>query len=285
MIELRKLSASEQLCYITVRIECHKANGLGSTGTGFFYMHKTTGEDSGIPVVITNKHVVKDAISTTLVFTRQGDDGNPNDTNHLRLTTNESFGNWFGHPEDEVDLCAMPIGGFIKSAAESNAIPFFRTFALNNIATAEEQKELNPLEDVVMIGYPNGIWDKVHNMPILRKGVTATSPNLDYNGKEEFMIDIAALPGSSGSPVIILNENGYTTRSGDYMVGGTRMHLLGVLSSGPTRLGKGEIVLLDDAKRPVPVMRLMTNLGVVIKANRIVELLDFMMGYLEQESS
>ncbi len=42
-----------------------------------------------------------------------------------------------------------------------------------------------------MIGYPNGIWDEANNMPIIRRGITATHPNFNYNGKPEFMIDAA----------------------------------------------------------------------------------------------
>ena len=76
--------------------------------------------------------------------------------------------------------------------------------------------EIDAIEDIIFIGYPNGIWDSVNNMPILRKGSTATHPCLNYNGKKEFMIDAACFPGSSGSPVLIFNENGYKDKKGKY---------------------------------------------------------------------
>jgi len=43
-----------------------------------------------------------------------------------------------------------------------------------------------------MIGYPSGLWDTKNNLPIVRKGITATTPYFDYNGKREFLVDIAA---------------------------------------------------------------------------------------------
>ncbi len=52
-----------------------------------------------------------------------------------------------------------------------------------------------------MVGYPVGLWDSVNNMPILRRGSTATLLDWTYEGRQEFVIDAACFPGSSGSPV------------------------------------------------------------------------------------
>ena len=51
--------------------------------------------------------------------------------------------------------------------------------------------ELSAIEEIIMIGYPVGIWDSANNMPIVRKGITATRPDIDYEGRKEFMIDAA----------------------------------------------------------------------------------------------
>lgn len=79
-----------------------------------------------------------------------------------------------------------------------------------------------------MIGYPNGIWDSVNNMPIIRKGITATHPRLNYNGRKKFMIDAACFHGSSGSPVLLFNTGTYATKDGNTTIG-TRIMLLGIL--------------------------------------------------------
>lgn len=55
---LTKLSPPEQLVYSTVRIECEYADGRRGTGTGFFFAFAREG-DRFVPVIVTNKHVVK----------------------------------------------------------------------------------------------------------------------------------------------------------------------------------------------------------------------------------
>ncbi|MEB0261247.1 MULTISPECIES: hypothetical protein [unclassified Mucilaginibacter] len=89
------------------------------------------------------------------------------------------------------------------------------------------------LEEILMVGYPNGIWDQINNKPILRRGITATHPNFDYNGQKEVMIDTACFPGSSGSLVFIFNEHGYQDKKGNITLGSSRVYLLGVLFARP----------------------------------------------------
>ena len=42
-------------------------------------------------------------------------------------------------------------------------------------------EELSALEELVMVGYPIGLWDKNNNFPIFRKGYTASHPAIDFN--------------------------------------------------------------------------------------------------------
>src|SRR5690606_7831749 len=128
------------------------------------------------------------------------------------------------------------------------------------------------LEDVLMIGYPNGIWDSVNNMPIFRKGTTATNPLIDYNGKKEIMIDIAAFPGSRGSPVLIFNEGGYRDKNGNMYVGASRVILLGILYAGPQATATGEIIMTPNLQRPILLSQIPNNLGLIIKSERIIEM-------------
>jgi hypothetical protein len=128
------------------------------------------------------------------------------------------------------------------------------------------------LEEVVMVGYPNGLWDSVNNMPIFRRGITATHLGLDYDGKAEFLIDAACFPGSSGSPVILYNEGAYRGE-GDVINFGRRLRLLGILRAGPLHTAEGDIVIMNvpTSPRPVALTPQMINLGIVIKASRLLE--------------
>jgi V8-like Glu-specific endopeptidase len=264
------LSASELLTHSTVRIECELQNKDTSTGTGFFY-HVKNG-DSLIPVIITNKHVVEGSIHGKLHLNIANSTGEILIGQHKSFTFDDFQQYWIFHPDDDVDLCVMPIAPLINQVNTQQQQACYTSLDNRLIPSEQEVSELTAMEEIVMIGYPNGIWDSVNNAPILRRGVTATHPKLDYNGKSEFMIDAACFPGSSGSPVFLFNIGAYQVKSGIPNIG-TRIKLLGVLYAGPqhTATGNLEIVNVPTQQRVVAFSRIPNNLGCVIKAKKILD--------------
>ncbi len=272
---MMELSPSEQITYSTVRIECEFKNNAGGTGTGFFFQFlKDESTGNHIPVVITNKHVIEGSCKGRIIFTLADSNNDPLDTEHFRFNLDNFETFWIKHPDPVVDLCAMPIAPFLKEAENRNKSLFYISLEKSLIPTEKQLAEFSALEEILMVGYPNGIWDHVNNKPILRKGVTATHPNFDYCGKKEIMIDAACFPGSSGSPVFIFNEGGYRDKKGNTYLGQNRIILLGVLSAGPQHTTQGEIEIVDvpTGKRPVAISRIPNNLGLIIKSERILEL-------------
>ena len=268
------MTITEQLSYSTVRIECEMVSGGISSGSGYFFRFKENPDNNlHIPVVITNKHVISGASKGKLIFTISK--GNkPIDTEHFELFIENFESYWIKHPSDDVDLCAMPIAPFINAAKAQGKELFFIPLHTSLIPSNDKLDDLSAMEEIVMVGYPNGIWDHVNNKPIYRKGVTATHPCIDYNGKKEFMIDAACFPGSSGSPVFILNENGYSDKKGNTYLGSKRILLMGTLYAGPQHKATGEIKIINvpTAQVPITVSSIPNNLGIVIKAERILEL-------------
>jgi hypothetical protein len=267
------LSITEQLAYSTVRLECTTATGQTQTGTGFLFKFLEK-ENEYVPVIVTNKHVIKGAVKGKFILTKSDKDGNPLNTEHFTADFVNFEKQWKLHPENDVDLCAMPLAPVLNYAKQKGVNLFYRVFDKSIIATTEQKSEFTALEDVIMIGYPNGIWDYVNNQPIFRKGTTATHPNIDYNGKKEFMIDVACFPGSSGSPVLIYNPNGYTNKSGGTIMGGIRVILIGVLFAGPQHTATGEIKIMNvpQLQQPMTISRIPNNLGICLKSERISEL-------------
>jgi hypothetical protein len=269
------LSHSEQLSYSTIRIECQYIDGSSGTGTGYFFLLK---EDEAakthVPVVITNKHVVKNSKQIRFLFTKANSSNEPLDQEHFDIFFDSSSFPIFNHPEIDVDLCAIPIQPFIEEAKNRGEMLFYIPLNKSILPTKEQIENFSAMEEIIMIGYPNGIWDSKNNKPIFRKGVTATHPNFDYNGKKEFLIDAACFPGSSGSPVFIFNEGGYRDKKGNTYMGQSRIILLGTLYAGPQQTTTGEIRVVDvpTSQKAISVSNIPINLGLIIKSERIIEL-------------
>ncbi|WP_458746460.1 serine protease family protein [Candidatus Nitrosocosmicus sp. T] len=118
---------------------------------------------------------------------------------------------WIDHPNPLIDLFISPVGYYVDQLNINEFLPHYSTMEKSLIPSEEQFKDFTPLEDIMMIGYPNGLWDSENNLPIVRRGITATSISTDYNGKKGFLIDSAVYPGSSGSPIFMFNEGSYST--------------------------------------------------------------------------
>lgn len=266
-----QISPSEQLAYSTVRIECQLRDGSTSTGTGYFF--RFLEEDNiHIPAIVTNKHVIENSLLGTIHINIADDRGQliPETYESIQLNNFDSF--WIMHPEADVDLCIMPIAFILKTIEDSGKTPFYFSLYKDLLIQPEDLNQLTAIEDIIMIGYPNGIWDSVNNMPIIRKGITATHPKLNYNRKHEFMIDAACFPGSSGSPVFLFNLGTYPNKMGGAIIG-TRIKLLGTLYAGPQHTATGNIAILDIpiAQKPISISRIPNNLGIIIKSYKLLD--------------
>ena len=261
---------SEFLLHSTVRITSIFNNNMIGTGTGFFFIF--TINNNEVPVIVTNKHVVKNSIKGNFRLSLADTNGNWIKKSYIDINCEEFEEMWIMHPEENIDLCIMPIASLLQKAQEMGKNLYFKALDKTIIPSFEQIEKLTAIEDILMIGYPNGLWDSYNNMPIIRRGVTATNVKLDYNNKKEFLIDIAAFPGSSGSPVFIYNQGSYPVEDG--IVVGNRLILLGVLYAGTQMSVEGNIEIMEvpTANIPITKSKIPNNIGIIIK---IEKLLDF----------
>lgn len=240
---MSKLTAAEQMLYSTVKVTTVSKGVVTGSGTGFFY--KVTVDDSYAMLLVTNKHVAKGADEFRLLL-HEGT-GDPNDgptgqvfTCSLQLVPGAEF----DHPDPAVDLCAHSVVGLIESIAESGKHVFLVNLASSNIPANDDWENFDAIEDVTMVGCPRGIFDEKNNIPIARRGITATPLGKKYEGNDQFVVDMACFPGSSGSPIFVYDRNGFLDRKQNtYQIGAQRVFFVGVLFAGPVITNAGKIVM------------------------------------------
>ena len=236
--------------YTAVRIEVEGADYEGNktitVGTGFFYMADVTdelGEARSKMLLISNRHVLGDGLGRMIVtLNRRKDDGTPDLGNTLTFVYegNMLANNYYPHPQSDVDLACVDVSRLTHTDAYTVSI---------------RQDFLTPIDysttflgsEVLFAGFPNNFYDKKNNLPLVRRGILASMPNVDFQGKGNVVIEALVFEGSSGSPVFVDR--------------GTQWGLLGVLSD----TWEGHIPSGDRA---------LLGFGLVIKQRLVQELID-----------
>lgn len=266
-------SIADQLIHTTVRIETTRADGNRGSGTGFF-MQFCEEEGRHIPVIVTNRHVVMGANTGSIHLTIADEENAPKLGEKVRVPLSNIAARWIAHPDPKIDLAAMPIAEILAKVEARDLKVYFKSWSAVDLADSQFLDDLTAIENILMVGYPSGLWDRQNNLPIVRRGITATPPYVDFESRPEFIIDCACFPGSSGSPVILYDVGVHVAKAGGVQLGGGRFKLLGVLYAGPQHTAEGEIrmVPVPTAMKPVVQSQIPINLGYCVKANQLMAL-------------
>jgi hypothetical protein len=267
-------SLAENLFFTTVRIDTVAPNGNTGSGTGFLCVHKIS-EDRHAIFVVTNKHVVNGAVKGSLTFQQRKED-QPNLGSGFKLEVNDWQNSWFGHPSPDIDIAItpfLPLESYIKEQYKVDL--FYRCISTDTIPTDEQIQQLDAIESVTFIGYPNGIWDSKNLLPVARRGTTASPIAIDFENTPRFIIDASVFGGSSGSPVFILNQGIYSDKQGNSTIG-SRVLFVGVVAAVFFRTSLNEIIAvpIPTQTRPMAEQKEMIDLGIVFKARTVVETIE-----------
>lgn len=275
-------SVSNQLLYSTTRVIGLKASGRESVGTAFFFRFAPDSQRS-IPTLVTNKHVIAGCVRGEFFLhealgAASGVAG-PSGSS-FSITVDNFQKAWVMHPHPNVDLCAMPFEPLRRLAATHGKEVFMCSLHDSLIPEQSTVDGLSAMEEVVMVGYPIGLWDSKNNFPILRRGKTASHPAIDFQGQPQGLVDMACFPGSSGSPILIANEGGFATSQGFSV--GTRVHMLGVLYAGPRYKADGTIQVVQIPTQSVAVTstHIPIHLGYYVKSRELLTLRQHLLGLL-----
>lgn len=260
-------SIAEQLLYLTVRLEGATKTGT-SVGTGFLYMHKER------LFVVTNKHVVAGVLTGNFILRKaviKNGEKVVVPGGGYTIPFNET--NFIGHPSAAVDVAAMNISEVVSNLEAAGNPVLWKNIVNETSPKADDiEKYIGPVEDVVFIGYPSGIWDSRNLIPVVRKGITATPYYVPFQGEPKFLVDASVFPGSSGSPVFIYYAGSYPDKAGN-LYAGSRAFFLGILAQVFQRTEQGDIKIKEVPTAQVAIAEIqqMIDLGIVFNDSTVIE--------------
>lgn len=223
-----KLSV-EKILRSSIRISVIKATGEQYYGTAFFFNFMI--DQTPYPVLISNRHVLENASEISFFVNIAPKDSSweerckCNQKKHLTYSSPQII----LHPNPDIDLALFPMKDTFEQFAQQGSSLVHWCLDESIIPSSQEWVHLLPLEDVIMIGCPDAIFDLHNNLALIRKGIIASHPAYDFNDKPVFISDIACFPGSSGSPILMHNTKPYLSDR-TLCLGTSRYFLLGIQS-------------------------------------------------------
>jgi hypothetical protein len=264
-----RIPAADEAILATVRLECVGVDGRVQLGTGFVFELLENSDETLVLGIVTCRHVVEGAQRVYAHISSAREDASLIPGFHQRVQLEDVHRGCQFHPDSGVDLAVFPANDTFHKLLQRGYRPGVRVIGPDLILSSEQAIKLSSLEEIIMIGYPNGLWDAVNNRPVARRGLTASALNRDWNGRREFLVDAACFPGSSGSPVFVtVPVNPVDAPNNE----DKKLVLAGILSSAP--VAAEEVTVPSDrsgvsAKGEVSQF---LHLGTVIKADRLLEL-------------
>ncbi|ECI3617335.1 serine protease [Salmonella enterica subsp. enterica] len=182
----------------SVKLTCYHNDREIMVGTGFLYSH----DDYKDPILITNYHVLTCREPKNPASLMEGIGSSPNKIKchiwapdgksaHIFSIEINDESEWLEHPSraDGVDIVGIPI--------------IFRSdvaYTTQNDIKNTDTIPLHVASDLSIVGYPFGLTINKY-LPIWKKGLVASEPDVKVSGLDCFYIDATTKEGMSGSPV------------------------------------------------------------------------------------
>ncbi len=189
-----------QLINATVQVEQPTADGRRTVGTGFLV---SAPKLDGTPrvVLVTAAHVFERMPEREIrVGWRFSDPSGEWRYAPASVTIRDEAGiRWFRHPVEDVAI--LPIEApesFTKAAIPLDWIADAETF---------EDYGVGPGDEMMTLGFPNGLASNRAGFPILRSGRVASYPLTPVKAFPVFLIDLTAVSGNSGGAVFMTHKS------------------------------------------------------------------------------
>ncbi len=252
----------EQVLFSTLRIELlNDDNTLQGIATGFLLkVDFPQNPEESLVLLVSNKHVLEGSQKFNITFHRRNVASNLPQLGQT-LTSQATRPTPFIHPDPKIDLACINISSVISQLGSQIYYKFLDKRVFANFT----EPELDVGQRVIFIGYPENRYDQRHNLPIVRSGVTASHPRLNYNGEEQFLIDAQVFPGSSGSPVFLNMKDAQYNRGQIILGSGPAYLFVGVVSATMIRNN----IITSVPTNLLGVSQEVIGLGLVFKATAL----------------
>jgi len=219
---------------MTTPIVLMNGNRAVSQGTGFLFASTTADGKADTVFLVTNYHVVtgRAPLSTQpragdrIRFVLHEDRADLTKAREIELPLYDEHNEpvWVAsetYPAADIVLVPLPVdvyrglGPLVFTEAHTRA-----------------DIKIRPTSGATLLGYPYGFYDQKHFLPVWKTGHVASEPNVDFEGRPVFLVDVSAFPGMSGSPVLAVANGVYETEDGA-LRSGRLWRLLGIFSSVP----------------------------------------------------
>ncbi|MFI4973524.1 MAG: trypsin-like serine peptidase [Caulobacterales bacterium] len=185
---------SMDLIRATVQVEQPLGDGTRTVGTGFLILDPTPDGKPRV-VLVTANHVFKKMPGpiATVGFRIENADGTWRyDPEPLRIRDGDKE-LWTRHPDRDVAVISI------------TAPPEFAKAAIPKSWLADDDTygkyDLGPGDELLALGFPQGLSANTAGFPILRAGRVASYPLGPASAYPTFLLDFSVFPGNSGGPV------------------------------------------------------------------------------------
>lgn len=194
--------STESILLAVTRVTTFNDQQQLTNATGFYF------ERDKHLFLITNRHVVLDEANEhrpnriEIMLHPDPDNLTLTDQFSVPLYDNQNLAQWREAKDtaDTVDVVALPL----------DTTKFSKKVCYTAFSKKSLPKDLNKIEvgeSVRAIGFPMGFHDTLHNLPVMRHAVIASSFSLRFEGHGYFLTDSLLHRGSSGSPIVIRSSD------------------------------------------------------------------------------
>jgi hypothetical protein len=190
------VALSIDLIQATVQVEQPLGDGTRTVGTGFLISDPTPDGKPRV-VLVTANHVFRKmpGAMATIGFRTENADGSWRYTPATLKIREGDKELWTHHPDRDVAVIAIEApAAFAKAALPENTLGADDTFT---------KYQVTPGDEMLALGFPEGLSANAAGFPILRSGRVASFPLAPSNAFPTFLLDFAVFPGNSGGPVFV----------------------------------------------------------------------------------